>query len=115
MSEYAGFMFSPPPFGCGRNLPLGSSNDWLNLVSLWDCAADDITIYMLSINNPSLCHLYEEQLQNVQTNNGFNEPVNNENPPDDNVSDDDMESEVHQLREEEFMGLVAKRKAKAKD
>ena len=44
-----------------------------------------------------------------------NEPVNNENPPDDNVSDDDMESDVHQLREEEFVGSVAKRKAKTKE
>ena len=51
----------------------------------------------------------------MQPNNGLNEPVNNKKPPDDNVSDDDMESNVHQLRDEEFMGLAAQRKAKAKE
>ncbi|KAJ8446115.1 hypothetical protein Cgig2_000912 [Carnegiea gigantea] len=45
--------------------------------------------------------------------NGFQVPeyaVNSENPHDDNVSNDDMEYEVHKLGEDEFMGLVAMRK-----
>ena len=51
----------------------------------------------------------------MQPNNGLNEPVNNENLPNDNVSDNDMESEVHHRREAEFMGLVDKRNVKAKE
>ncbi|KAJ8422526.1 hypothetical protein Cgig2_002555 [Carnegiea gigantea] len=62
-----------------------------------------------------LCMDAKAKLQNVQPNNGLNELVNNENPLDNNVSDDDMESDVHQLREEEFMGLVANRKVKTKE
>ncbi|KAJ8432097.1 hypothetical protein Cgig2_001178 [Carnegiea gigantea] len=108
-------MFSPPPFGCGRDLPLGSNDDWLNLVNLWDHATDDITMYMLSINSPLPYHLYEQLLENVQPNLGLNESANNKNPPTYNVSDDDMGSEDHQLGDKEFRGLVNMMKAKAKE
>lgn len=112
--EYAGFMCSPPPIGCRRKLPLSSDADWLNLVNLWECAAGDIPIYMLSISSPSPYHLYEQELQNVQTNNGvnYNEKLADE---ENRASEDDMDSEVQQVGEEQFMGVVAKRKLKAKE
>ena len=113
--EYARFMFSHPPIGSRRKLV--TPKFWSGLVEFGKsmgvyCGWHS---YIKSINIPSPYRLYEQQLRNVQTNNSLNELVNNENPPDGNVSDDDMKSKVHQLGEEEFMGLVAERKAKAKE
>ena len=51
----------------------------------------------------------------MQPNLGLNESANNENPPNNNVSDDDMGSEDHQLGDEEFRGLLSMMKAKAKE